>query len=66
MTFQATSLCVQIEGILDPGQRVDVIRRRVAFEEDPAKFCSDWEPEQEKAPPADYSGKKDATRGAGA
>jgi len=41
-------LCVQIEGILDPGQRVDVIRRRVAFEEDPAKFCSDWEPEQEK------------------
>ena len=39
---------MQIEGILDPGQRVDVIRRRVAFEDDPAKFCSDWEPEQEK------------------
>ena len=41
-------LCVQIEGILDPGQRVEVIRRRVAFEEDPAGFCSRWEPEQEK------------------
>jgi alcohol dehydrogenase class IV len=41
-------LCVQIEGILDPDQRVEVIRRRVAFEEDPAGFCEDWEPEQEK------------------
>lgn len=41
-------LCVQIEGILDPDQRVEVIRRRVAFEEDPAGFCADWEPEQEK------------------
>jgi Mg-chelatase subunit ChlI len=41
-------LCVQIEGILDPVQRVEVIRRRVAFEEDPAAFCSAWEPEQEK------------------
>lgn len=41
-------LCVQIEGILDPAQRVEVIRRRVAFEEDPAAFCAGWEAEQEK------------------
>lgn len=41
-------LCVQIEGILDPRQRVEVIRRRVAFEEDPAAFCARWEAEQEK------------------
>ncbi len=39
-------LCVQIEGILDPKQRVDVVRRRIAFEEDPAGFCSLWEPAQ--------------------
>jgi len=41
-------LCVQIQGILDPDRRVEVIRRRVAFEEDPARFCAAWEPEQEK------------------
>ncbi|MGB9792860.1 MAG: ATP-binding protein, partial [Thermacetogeniaceae bacterium] len=41
-------LCVQIEGIHDPVQRVEVIRRRVAFEEDPAGFCAAWEGEQEK------------------
>ncbi len=41
-------LCVQIVGILDPAQRVEVIRRRVAFEEDPAGFCAAWEGEQEK------------------
>lgn len=41
-------LCVQIQGILDPDKRVDVIRRRVAFEDDPAGFCAEWEAEQEK------------------
>ncbi len=41
-------LCVQIEGILDPHQRVEVIRRRVSFEEGPAEFCARWEGEQEK------------------
>lgn len=41
-------LCVQITGILDPAQRVEVVRRRVAFEEDPAGFCAAWEGEQEK------------------
>ncbi len=41
-------LCVQIEGLHDPAQRVEVIRRRVAFEEDPAGFCAAWEEEQEK------------------
>ncbi|GAW92195.1 magnesium chelatase [Calderihabitans maritimus] len=41
-------LCVQIAGILDPAQRVEVVRRRIAFEEDPAGFCAAWEAEQEK------------------
>ncbi|HAA89402.1 MAG TPA: magnesium chelatase ATPase subunit I [Peptococcaceae bacterium] len=41
-------LCVQITGILDPAQRVEVVRRRIAFEEDPAGFCAAWESEQEK------------------
>jgi magnesium chelatase subunit I len=41
-------LCVQITGILDPTLRVEVVRRRVAFEEDPAGFCAAWEAEQEK------------------
>ncbi len=41
-------LCVQMRGILDPKQRVEVIRRRSAFEENPAGFCKEWEPEQEK------------------
>ncbi len=41
-------LCVQITGILDPALRVEVVRRRVAFEEDPAGFCAAWEGEQER------------------
>lgn len=41
-------LCVQIQGILDPALRVEVVRRRVAFEANPAEFCQTWEPEQEK------------------
>lgn len=40
-------LCVQIAGIVDPDMRVDVIRKRTAFEEDPSEFCASWEKEQE-------------------
>ncbi|QGP93839.1 Magnesium-chelatase 38 kDa subunit [Neomoorella glycerini] len=41
-------LCVNITGILDPGERVEIIKRRVAFEEDPEGFIARWEEEQEK------------------
>ena len=41
-------LCVHIEGISDPQQRVEVVRRWVAFEEDSEAFIKEWErPETE-------------------
>ncbi len=51
-------LCVQITGILDPAQRVEVVRRRIAFEENPAKFCATWEGEQEKLRQRIYKAKE--------
>jgi Mg-chelatase subunit ChlI len=36
------ALCVDIQGIADATQRVDILRRRVAYEQDPEAFCSDW------------------------
>jgi magnesium chelatase subunit I len=41
-------LCVNITGILDPALRVEVVRRRAAFEDDPEKFAREWEAEEEK------------------
>ncbi|MDK2820264.1 MAG: magnesium chelatase subunit [Clostridia bacterium] len=41
-------LCVNITGILDPALRVEVIKRRAAFEENPEKFALEWEAEEEK------------------
>ncbi|TYO95378.1 protoporphyrin IX magnesium-chelatase [Desulfallas thermosapovorans DSM 6562] len=35
-------LCVQVEGELDPGQRVKIIRRREQFEADPREFYTRW------------------------
>jgi len=35
-------LCVQIEGISDPQQRVEVVKRWVGFEEDPKAFIEEW------------------------
>jgi magnesium chelatase subunit I len=35
-------LCVNIEGISDPEQRVDVVKRWVAFEDDPKAFIKKW------------------------
>lgn len=39
-------LCVDIEGIRDPARRLDVIRRRISYEEDPEAFCTHWESEE--------------------
>jgi len=38
-------LCVHIEGIQDPESRVAIMERRAAFDEDPEKFCKQWEDE---------------------
>lgn len=38
-------LCVNIEGIDDPKARVEVIKRRQNFEENPARFVTEWSEE---------------------
>ncbi|MDI6711782.1 MAG: VWA domain-containing protein [Anaerosomatales bacterium] len=35
-------LCVDVETIQDPAERVEVMRRRRAFEDDPAAFVREW------------------------
>lgn len=40
-------LCVQVEGLKNPGQRVEVVKRRAAFEQDPAAFVARWSEETE-------------------
>jgi len=35
-------LCVEVEGVRDPGSRVDIVKRRRAFEEDPSAFARAW------------------------
>lgn len=35
-------LCVQVEGVEDPQQRVEIMRRREAFDADPLGFISRW------------------------
>lgn len=39
-------LCVQIEGIQDSAQRVEVVRRWSAFEDGPDEFLKEWEEEE--------------------
>lgn len=36
-------LCVTIEGSRDPEERVQVMERRAAFDQDPEGFCKGWE-----------------------
>ena len=42
-------LCVDVEGIKDLGPRMELTKRRMAYEKDPRAFCAAWEPEQQKA-----------------
>jgi magnesium chelatase subunit I len=35
-------LCVNIEGLRDPVERVEVVKRRAAYEEDPTRFAERW------------------------
>jgi Mg-chelatase subunit ChlI len=41
-------LCVQIEGIRDAAERVEIVKRRIAFERDPAHFRAEWEEASER------------------
>jgi len=41
-------LCVTIEGLRNPDDRVEVIKRRAAFEENPLKFSGRWTEESNK------------------
>jgi len=36
------ALCVDIQGILDADLRVDILSRRLLFENDPEGFCAEW------------------------
>ncbi len=40
-------LCVDVEGIRDVRQRVEIVERREAFEEDPTAFAARFEPAEE-------------------
>ncbi|MCG2808146.1 MAG: VWA domain-containing protein [Coriobacteriia bacterium] len=35
-------LCVEVEGVREPSSRVDIVKRRHAFEEDPSAFARTW------------------------
>ncbi|MEW6189694.1 MAG: putative cobaltochelatase [Actinomycetota bacterium] len=41
-------LCVRIEGISDPEQRVELIKRREEYDVDPEAFIEKWRPEQKR------------------
>ncbi len=41
-------LCVHVGGITDPQERVTVMERRFAFEEEPERFCESWAEESRK------------------
>lgn len=39
-------LCVDVEGIADPTERVEILKRRRSFEDDPAGFSRSWQSSQ--------------------
>jgi Mg-chelatase subunit ChlI len=41
------ALCVDIHGILDADSRVDILQRRVAYEQDPDAFYGSWQEAEE-------------------
>jgi magnesium chelatase subunit D len=40
-------LCVQVEGVTDPGERVEIARRREDFDADPLGFIVQWSEEEQ-------------------
>jgi len=41
-------LCVRVEGILDRDDRVEVMRRRVEYDENPEEFAGNWREESDR------------------
>jgi len=41
-------LCVQVEGVMDPGKRVEIAKRREAFDADPLGFIAQWAKEEQR------------------
>jgi len=41
-------LCVQVAGLHDRERRMDILRRKAAFDDDPAGFGEEWRPLQEE------------------
>ncbi len=41
-------LCVPVEGVADPGERVEITRRREAFDADPLGFIAQWSEEEQR------------------
>lgn len=41
-------LCVNVTGLADPALRVELIKRRAAFEDDPEQFKQQWQKEEER------------------
>ncbi|MCS7220724.1 MAG: putative cobaltochelatase [Anaerolineae bacterium] len=42
------ALSVDIHGLMDANQRVQILERRIQFEQDPEGFCARWRAEEEK------------------
>jgi Mg-chelatase subunit ChlI len=42
------ALCVEIKSIPDPVQRVEILRRRVAYERNPLAFFKRWQPQEQE------------------
>jgi Mg-chelatase subunit ChlI len=42
------ALCVDIQGIHHPQERVEILQRTVQFERDPAAFYAQWEPREQE------------------
>ena len=55
-------LCVDVEGIRDVRQRVEIVERREAFEEDPAAFAARFEPSEQAEARSHRSRDVDAVR----
>lgn len=41
-------LCVEISGITDPQARVEIVKRRIDYEQDPVAFHDQWKSEEER------------------
>lgn len=41
-------LCVQVEGVMDPKERVEIAKRREAFDADPRGFIARWAAEEQQ------------------